>query len=98
MSVWKSVKIEPAVIRGVHGMFFVIETRAAQDGETTCIEDPAFVSDAFDLEVGCFIELHTRVSQLVSHRTSYAIELCDHHERRHLAATWNFKVLYGDSN
>jgi len=94
MSIWRTIKIEPAIIRGVHGKFIVLETRTS---DSICVEDPAFVSDPFDLKNGCFVELHTRISQLVSHRTSYAIELCDSHEQRHLAATWNFKVLYGDS-
>ena len=97
MSLWKTIKIEPAMIQAVEGKYLVLELKNAESGSRFCVEDPAFVSDPFDLRRGCFVELHTRVSQLVSHRTSYAIELCDSHEQRHLGATWNFRVLYGDT-
>jgi hypothetical protein len=48
MSLWKTIKIEPARISAVHGKFLVVETRTA----ALCIEDPSFVSDPFDFYRG----------------------------------------------
>lgn len=97
MSIWKTVSIEAARVCGIHGRFVVVELAKAQHGTTVCIEDPAFVSESFELRQGDFVEVHTRVSNLVSHRMSYAVEQCDPHEARHLATGWNFRVLYGDT-
>ena len=96
MSVWKSIAVRPAIIRGVYGSYVVVETQ--RDGEV-CLQDPHFISTEYKLNVGDIVELHTMQSQLVSHRRTYAFgEELTKTEQRHIGQTWTFHALYEQSN